>query len=64
MERASGADGIWHTRLTMPQGVYDGWSLAADKLWISLFGNTSQRSDVTFTNLKLSLDNGTVIWLK
>lgn len=50
----------------MPQGVYDGWSLAADKLWvgISLFGNTSQRSDVTFTNLKLSLDNGTVIWLK
>ena len=60
------ASGVWVTRLTMPQGVYDGWSLAADKLWvgISLFGNTSQRSDVTFTNLKLSLDNGTVIWLK
>lgn len=60
------ASGIWVTRLTMPQGVYDGWSLAADKLWvgISLFGNTSQRSDVTFTNLKLSLENGTVIWLK
>lgn len=62
------ANGTWVTRFTMPQGVNneDGWSLAADKLYVgvSLFGNTSQKSDVTFSNLNLSLDNGTVIILR
>ena len=62
------ANGTWVTRFTMPQGVHDedGWSLATDKLYVgvSLFGNTSYQSDVTFSNLNLSLDNGTVIILR